>query len=246
LFLIFLALCQLALVASAEAIVRHAAYAGVRSAIVVLEDDPDRFDGAPRGSLSTGRAERIDGLEELASKFEIEDVEVARRPAQFPDGLVDLASTQQGARMVPIRAASLTPLLPVAPNEQLLRESSQTVSGALGRLDARQLGFAVEYTKSASMVSIHDSPQEEALAHQPIKGKSAVTVRVTYLFHCTVPVVRALMCSSLDAIANRGKLAMAVSYKTARLVGTDARFKLLTGIATLPNQGADYLAGEPR
>lgn len=52
LWLVFLAAVQLALIGGAELIVRHAAVAGVRAAVVVLDDDPRFYDHDARGSLA--------------------------------------------------------------------------------------------------------------------------------------------------------------------------------------------------
>jgi Flp pilus assembly protein TadG len=50
-FALFLGAAQLALLAAADLVVRHAAIAGVRSAVVVLDDDPRHYEGAPRRRL---------------------------------------------------------------------------------------------------------------------------------------------------------------------------------------------------
>ena len=240
LFLLFLALCQLALIGSAEAIVRHAAYAAVRSAIVVLEDDPEKFDRADRGSLSQGRASAVKGLDDVVSKLGIGRVSVTNNNLKLGGISVDNLVSQQGARMVPIRTAALLPLLPIAPNERLLQDQSESIGGALGSASDQQLGFAVQYTTAATVVTLHDSADTDALAAAPIDSRTSVTARVTYLFHCTIPVVRAMMCSSLGAAASKGRLARVVAYKTSGIARADARFKLLTATATLPNQGASY------
>jgi Flp pilus assembly protein TadG len=51
LFIFFLGMIQLALVYSAKLVVDHAAYRAVRSAIVVLDDDPAYYNGEPRLTL---------------------------------------------------------------------------------------------------------------------------------------------------------------------------------------------------
>jgi hypothetical protein len=47
-FVLFLGATQLALLAAADLVVRHAAIAGVRAAVVVLDDDPRHYEGSPR------------------------------------------------------------------------------------------------------------------------------------------------------------------------------------------------------
>lgn len=241
LFLLFLALCQLALVGAAEAIVRHSAYAAARSAIVILEDAPEKFDKAERGSLSQGRPSTVKTLDDVVSKLGIERVSVASTGSNGAVASIDHLVSQRGARMVPIRAAAYLPLLSIAPNEGIVREQTDSVGGALVASSNHQLGFAVQYTKAATVVTLHDAEDTQALAMDPVGSKSPVTARVTYLFHCTIPVVRAIMCQSPVSIATRGLLPAAVAFKTKGIVRPDARFKLLTATATLPNQGAGYL-----
>jgi hypothetical protein len=241
LFLLFLALCQLALVGAAEAMVRHSAYAAARSAIVVLEDEPERFDGAARGSLSEGRPKRVRNVEHVTAKLGIE-----RTPrtddSRARGSILDFLFSQNGARMVPIETAAFLPLLPLAPNERNVVDSAGSISSALGNSSARQLGFAVLYTKAAALVTLHDSEVGESPAKQPIPPDAPVTTRVTYLFHCTIPVVRSLLCRPLGSIAKQGLLGMALVQQTEGFFRADARFKVLSATATLPNQGAGYLS----
>ncbi|MGE5786854.1 MAG: TadE/TadG family type IV pilus assembly protein [Myxococcales bacterium] len=238
-FLLFLALCQLALVGAAEAVVRHAAYAAVRSAIVVLHDDPKKFDGAERGSLVEGKAARMSNLDAITSKLGIRRVSKRRSKRS---AIVDSIVSQQGARMVPIQTAAFLPLLALAPNEGSVLESSDSVSRALVAASDQQLGFAAEYTRAAAIVTLHDSEDSQELSMDPVQSHAPVTTRVTYLFHCTIPVVRTIMCRTLESIATDGSLGMALAYKTKGWIRADARFKLLTATATLPNQGASYLS----
>jgi hypothetical protein len=52
--ILFLGVIQFALLAVADLVVRHAAIEGVRAAVVVLDDDPQHYDGAPRLQLGSG------------------------------------------------------------------------------------------------------------------------------------------------------------------------------------------------
>lgn len=217
-FLMFLAICQLALIGAAETVVRHSAFSAVRSAIVVLEDNPEKFDGAPRGSLSQGRPSVVKGAEEVLGKLGFAAEAVAEAATKLP---------QEGARMVPIQTAALLPLLPVAPRADL---PSDTVANSLVSATVQQLPFALKYTRAATRISLHDEPSNVSLASEPFEPKANVTVRVSYLYQCTVPVVRVLMCRGTGV------------DKLKQLVGNEGRFKLLTAEATLPNQGADYYA----
>lgn len=233
LFLMFLAICQLALIATAEAVVRHAAYSAARTAVVVLEDAPSKFDGTVRGSLSAGRSKGHQGAEAVLSKLGVSKITVTQNS-------LDKLRPQQGARMLPIKTAAYLPLLPVAPNEGTGQLGTDSIANAIASTTERQLGFALQYTKAATAVTLHDRPENESLAVEPVAAKSPISARVTYLFHCTVPIVRAMLCRGLGSMPE-GRLALVHSPDTIqKLLGAEAQFKLLTATATLPNQGADY------
>lgn len=236
LFLMFLALCQLALISAADAVVRHAAFSAIRSAVVVLEDDPLKFDGAARGNLSSGRVGQFKGAEAVLAKLGV--TATVSSNSGHSSSAANAAEPQQGARMVPIEAAAVLPLLPVAPNEGMGQTGSDSVANSIASTTESQLGFALEYSKVATKVTLHDAPDALALAAEPIGSKASVSVRVRYLFHCTVPVLRAMMCHNPERLTKEG--AFEVPASLGKLMGTEARYKLLTAVATLPNQGADY------
>ena len=57
--LLFLGAVQLTLLSVAELVVQHAAIAGARSAAVVLDDDPARYENEARGDLLGARGQTI-------------------------------------------------------------------------------------------------------------------------------------------------------------------------------------------
>jgi len=259
LFLLFLAVCQLALLAAARLVVQHAALSGVRSAIVILDDDPKNelklYGGAPRGSLSMGSPSASLGIETALAKLGL--VPGAGHPppgawAGASAALVEQATThQQGARMIPIREAAEFPLLSLAPNEaSVVRPQEGSVAASLGSSVAGQLVFALGYSRAATVISVHVGDSEQ-LAPEPIARDAAVRVRVTYLYSCGVPLVRALMCSSLASLfgsESEGNVTpLGKRFDLAedqgglqRLAGPGAFFMPLNAEATLPNQGAAY------
>lgn len=258
LFTMFLAVCQLALVGAAEAMVRHAAYAAVRSAIVILDDSEKHFGNAPRGELSAGDpAKMTNGIDSVARKLGVPVTGASpNAPARAGFGIGSfilrmadaaprsaaraLTAPQQGARMVPIKAAAQLPLIPLAPSKQLQNAQRESVFRALASPEERQLQYAVEYAGAASAVTIHAAPGTDAPIQEPVGWNTPVTAKVQYAYQCNVPMVRALMCRPLDQLlqTHYGKLVNADALKA--LVNPEARFKLLTGSATLPNQGANY------
>jgi hypothetical protein len=109
------------------------------------------------------------------------------------------------------------------------------------------------------VVTVHVAPGSVELAREPIDGQAAVTVRVTYVYQCSVPIVRGLMCSSLDSLLAQKKgfsifgltlgqqpsklaqrLSLAESSQLGHLVPADASVVVFEAEATLPNQGAAY------
>lgn len=263
LFLLFLAVCQLALLAAARLVVQHAALSGARSAIVVLEDDPNRYGRAPRGSLSNGRASAAPSIEHALASLGLRTTADSGLGSLYgalagepPQG----QGPQQGARMTSIRQAAEFPLLALAPMEDtIVRPKDGSVASSLGASVAGQLIFALAYTRAAAVITVHVSGSDE-LASDPVARDAAVSVRVTYLYACGVPIVRALLCRSLDsllgwphpsslfgALLGANPTALGKRFDFAedrgglqRLAKPGSFFAPLGAEATLPNQGAAY------
>jgi hypothetical protein len=145
--------------------------------------------------------------------------------------------------MVPIRSAAYMALIPLAPKASAALPNSDTVGNALVAPSSLQLEYSLKYTKAAASVTMHDTRDGLELAADPVNPHSPVTARVTYAYHCTVPVVRALMCMSIKRLGEGNVLMRRASQMLPNIVDEQARFKVLSATATLPNQGADY---EPR
>jgi len=248
LFLLFLGTCQLVLLTSARVIVSHAAATAVRSAIVVLEDTADDYGGAPRGNLSKGKSGSFD-WQGLLGRLGMGNAGTASSSSNSSK-----ASVQHGARMTAIRLAATTPLLTLAPRMDSMG-SNDTLEKTLVSDSAAQLAFAYGYTEAAAAVVVKSSESGDALAHDPIDSKGSVTVEVTYLYHCGVPVVRGLICRSLsylldshadsDDTKKAERLSQFANPRVLTALGSSSgRYAFLTGQATLTNQGANYLTAE--
>lgn len=257
LLLLFLAVCQLSLLTMGRLVVQHSALCGARSAIVVLEDDPKDYAGAPRGNLEDGDA-APGGIDEILRQVGVSLPTGLGRPAN-PE---DRSDEQRGARMVSIRAAATMPLLLLAPNETSVTVvGADSLGGSLPSDFVSRLPFSLEYTSLAAAITVHTSPGTEELASQHVPRDAQITVRVTYLMPCGVPVAAAVMCRTLaslleppkdqpkgaakatareqSALARRLRHAGGVSA-LEELVSPSARFVVLTAETTLPNQGAAY------
>src|SRR5262245_15978330 len=55
----FLGVVQPALLSAARIVVHHAANRALRAAVVVLDDDPSRYDDEPRGEVGSSRLDAI-------------------------------------------------------------------------------------------------------------------------------------------------------------------------------------------
>lgn len=263
-FLLFLAICQLALVNTAALVVRHSAYVAARSAIVVLEDDPERYDDAPRGRLSVKRPATGTGTA-LFTALGIAAGELPELPEPSLPEPTDGGGEgdgddppQQGARMVPIRTAAYARLLTLAPKSAAPGEGDTLLSSVSNDF-VSELGAALRYTASAAVVTLHRNGAEH-LAVEPVPRDVPITARVTYLYTCRVPVVRAVMCRSLASLLppagespeqeeTDGVLAarMRLSERPSDLeaiLPPGAHLAVLTAEVTLPNQGAAYVGAE--
>lgn len=260
LFLLFLAICQLSLLAAAKLVVQHAATRAARAAIVVLEDDPKYYGDAPRGDLSHGMDQPNTSLFDVLLGLKLVESSPSSPESWLP--LATAATTQsspaqRGARMRPIRNAAYMPLLTLAPRT-FTSQSDDSLGAALRNADfAHSIVASVAYTRAASVVTLQQAPGSLELANEPIPPNAPVTVRVTYFYRCSVPVVRALVCRSMQKLLKESLLqwqpgkplqdlkqryehAESPGWITGLAFGT--YFAVLEGEATLPNQGAPYYA----
>jgi hypothetical protein len=263
LFLLFMAICQLSLAATAKVVVQHAASRAVRAAIVVLEEAPEHYGGALRGQLSQGRDQPKSGFSDLLSGLGlIEALPVEKQG--FLEEVVDTVRgamvPQQGARMRPIRNAAYLPLLSLAPRSFDAADDQSLASGLRSDF-ASQLVDSLVYTRAASVVTVNQGPSSAVLVAEPVGRDAPVTVRVTYFYRCSVPIVRSLVCRSLRRLlagdarlssehAARKWESLEQRFELAEAPGRlddlarGAFFKVIEAEATLPNQGAAYYTVE--
>jgi|GEM_PF-1384455 len=247
LFVLFLAICQMTQITAARLVVSHAATAAARSAIVILDDPADDYQGAPRGSLSQASVRRSP-LDSVLSILGAGGVASAAR--QNSDAVAGGSRpAQRGARMAPVRAAAEMPLLVLAPSLRVLVGAGGDLGHTLVSHTGARLAFSAWYTALAAAVTIHSSEASEALASEPVDAKATITARVAYLYYCGVPLVNKLVCRTLESITDddgqpsaSGPLQRLNQFARpqelkAWLTGS-ARFAVLTAHATLPNQGS--------
>jgi hypothetical protein len=165
------------------------------------------------------------------------------------------SSTKEGARLEVVRNAALFPLIVLAPSSRWQGHSGDgSLRAALTDRFAAELRYGLEYTRAATTVAVGDGSGSTSIGQGSIALDAPIKVKVTYLFHCAVPIVRTLICGSLDTAHEQlqdqsvGGLVRAFFFGTrpspsnelARLTSSGSRFAVLRGEATLPNQGAAY------
>lgn len=258
-FVLFLGFVQLVLLAVASLVVQHAAVRAARSAIVVLDDDPRHYGGAERrnlladGPADTTWEERL--AEELGSTGEPAP---PTHPAQARLGY-------GGVRMAAIGRAAHATLAAIAAEPsrvfQWLGVQNPSVASALGTGSVgRALHGIAVYAPFTTAVTFPVAPGASERREGTLPPDAPVTVRVTHLFDCAVPIGAALICRKLSWDADRGRLEWfggdaedtehtdafdelrfapgARDHSLLALART--RFAILRAEATLPAQSAPY------
>ena len=180
-----LALIQTALMYVGKVVVQRAANSAARAAVVILDDDPRYYNNAPRNSLTGGSSRFNDPVTGFIGWL-------GQPPTpSFAAG--------DSPRLQDIRAAASLPLIAVSPSLESLI-GSRSVTNAIGAGQTDSLGAdAALYTRGAVAVTFPTSPGASSY-RTSFGNEDDVTVRVTYLFHCGVPLVRHMMCESVPSI----------------------------------------------
>ncbi len=211
-FFLFLGILQAGLLYTANLVVSHSANSATRAAIVVLPDDPRAYGGEPVNQIGGGGAGGTDAVASFLAGFGLGG---GAGPAIGGAG-------RGGQRLSAIRAAASLPLLSVSPSfRQLVRDPN--VYQAIGGHPAERAATgAALYNRAAMAVTFPSAPASRAFQSSWSRN-SDVTVRVTYLFHCGIPLVSRLMCD--DYFSLRGGIPTAAMADLTRAAarGADAR-----------------------
>jgi hypothetical protein len=213
-FVMILGMVQSALLYTGHLIVQHAAATAVRAAIVVLPDDPARYDGAPQNTLAAGSDSSenspLDALIAFISQGSLAGLPSipglggggSEGGSGGSGGPSDPSAVyyNRNARMKAIHDAASMPLLAISPSADQLAPSvfgrTSSVLDALGRDNPAMRGLtgAALYNRAALAVTFPTAPNARTFTNQYSGTDVPVTVRVTYLFHCAVPIARRIMC----------------------------------------------------
>lgn len=245
-FTLFLGIVQHCLLAAAELVVHHAAVAGVRSASVVLDDDPARYDGAHRLSLTEGQSEDVLG------DFAAITAAVLGSPPQLDAVPAALGQPRPlGARLGPIRTTVYAKLAAIVPARAVAAMHGQpgvSVLDGLGEHPELRLLQAPLWLPITTAITFPRAPGDTALYEDHVPAGGPLTLRVTHITTCTVPIAAALMCPKLKDVLSsesNAKLAAELAYAPAASGQSlrelsELRVKVLQAEATLPLQSATY------
>jgi hypothetical protein len=260
-FVFFLVIMQFALLFVSDLGVRHAASAATRSAIVVLDDDPARYGNQARRDLKGGGSCSSGGGSKLFSAL-------AQAAGSGGVQTNQEASCQGGPRAQAIRSAAVAAMLPFSPPLQHLLGLGGTGGGsALGAVGG--IVGKIFYGLGATAIAFPSRPGS-AQARSSWQPGEMVTVRVTYLSYCAIPLASLLICDRMVSLRSGmdfellerhswterqevwsrlraaqpavGELFDGSSQPSllSGLMLSGARFKLLQAEASMPLQGADY------
>lgn len=208
---LFLGSIQAALMYGANLVVRHSANTAARAAIVVLDDDASKYDDQARNSVqkpSGGGSSGGDGL--LSTVTDLlggGDGSTGGGDSGSSTGDTESNSELGGKRFSAIRSAASLPLLGISPSIQDITASS-SLRSAIGRSDITRLVGAFIYNKFAVGVTFPQSPRASEYQNT-FSYDEDVTVRVTYMFNCAVPIVNRWMCDSYLSLKTGMPLEMA-------------------------------------
>lgn len=200
LFFLFLGMIQMAMAYACDLVVRHAAVTAARAAAVVIDDNPNRYDGDARRRFETDGNQRDTVIRTLLETV-LHTGSARSRPPRI-----------DSERYGDIHSAASLPLLPFAPPISMIWRSpaDENVLNAIGTFPEGRAAFGLVYNEVGLAVSFPNNPGERDFRSEwgrpndeGVVGEDdgrAVTARVTYLFHCAVPLANRLMCEDLLSI----------------------------------------------
>ena len=215
-FVMVLGMMQLALMYSAHLVVQHAANTAARAAIVVMPECEYRYDGAAQNDANGGG--RSD--DPVGALLGLVGGSGAPSGTGLPSGGSGGGAggggsasggdpgavySGGGARLDTIRFAAGLPLLATSPSYEELRgdvdPTQSSVLSAIGGSSSPLVRLALGafgYNNVATSVTFPQAPASSTYLGQ-FGARIQMTTRVTYLFHCGVPIVSSMACD--DALS---------------------------------------------
>ncbi len=218
----FLCLIQLGLIYTANLSVEHAATRAARAAVVVLPDDPERYDGDP------------------INQIDPEPTEPSSMPGSIGTILEVITALAHNSddRMDVIRRAAWIPLIPISPSTNALTREF-TVTNSLDSGAAKVAASAL-YASASTAVTFYAEPESTDMIWD-FEPRQEITTRVTHLYYCSVPLARMVICRSLADAEEDGPVRAELVQAPGRILSLwSGRFLALRAESTMPNQGASY------
>lgn len=192
-FVMILGMIQEALMYSAHLVVQHAAASAARAAMVVFPDCEHRYGGA-RMNDSNGGGRWTSGSTALGTLFGASLGSV---------GLPGFGSARGGARLDAVRFAASFPLVAASPSlDELMHDRDprrQSLIDAIGGTNNPAVRLALgafAYNSAALSVTFPQAPRDTSFRDR-WGGRDPLTVRVSYLYHCGVPIVSRMACDDM-------------------------------------------------
>lgn len=211
-FLMFLGMVQMGLMFVAGLTVQRAASAAARAASVVLDDDPQYYGGEERMQLGggSGGGGAGEGLIDFLGGSGIGGGDTGGMGGAGGGG----ADTGGSARLSAIHNAASIPLFAVAPPPSAIVRPESVMAAIgnnrdpVGMPPSRLLSALVWNNTGALAVRLVDGPRsrtdqtsfDAVSLHEDGTIPTPARVRVTYLFHCGVPLANRLMCNDPMAL----------------------------------------------
>jgi hypothetical protein len=196
--------------------------------VVVLDDDALDYDGAERRRIDVSGSSSDGALGAVIALF------------SGGGGGGGGGGASGGPRFSAIRSAASLPLASISPSlRQLMR--SDSVMTAIGSPETRAATGVFMYNDSAMGVTFPTAPGATSYRETFDHGDQ-VTTRVTYLFHCGVPLVNRMMCRSYGAVGpSEVRDELERGGASGALGGAlGSYFKGMRAEATMPLQSAHY------
>lgn len=203
-FMMFLGMVQMALMFAGGMALQRSASAAARAAMVVIDDDPQYYGGEARMRVDGSGASGASGDEavlDFLSGLGLGGGDDGGGGGGPPD--------VSSARLRAIRSAASIPLMAVAPTPGAMfaTRRDESVMAAIGNpesplhMPASRAAFALLYNRAAMVVTFPDGPGSGGYVTSWEGGElsdgigAQARVRVTYMFHCAVPLVNRIMCA---------------------------------------------------
>jgi hypothetical protein len=227
--MMFLGMVQMALLYAGHLVVQRAASAAVRAAIVVLDDDPQHYGGEQRMALGGGGSGS--GSLERVLEFLTSNGMSGGDPGEMATISGGSSATASGERAAAVRTAASMTLMAVAPPPGAFHVGlvEENVRGALG-VPSSRAASALYYNTMATAVTFPDGPGEAATRTSWSRTSldedggvpTPVRIRVSYMFHCAVPLANRLMCNDGAALAWGASAAEGIARAREVAAGRDS------------------------